>query len=253
VIATTITHPKFFALQRKLGLHVYQCVGLLETLWLLAALHADDGDLSKFSASEIASFVEWQGDPDQLIEVLVELRWLDRDERGIQIHDWDQNCPAYIHDRRRKRAKRKGSSDRSDSQANRPRQSETIADNPSLSDRVQDIPGQSGKVQESRYRTEESRIEQNNQSCMHADCLHLLKEIGIESPEEHLRAALDRGKTDSDVRDLVAEYQRRQSKPSPPRPPLLACWLKGTKDWPSIKKPTAEHYHRVKTMAEVMR
>jgi hypothetical protein len=74
----------------------------------------------------------------------------------------------------------------------------------------------------------------------------LLKEIGIENPEEHLRAAHNNGKSASDVRDLIAEYQRRQSQSNPPRPPLLACWLKGTKQWPSIKEPAMEPYHRLK-------
>lgn len=272
MIASTITHPKFLALQRTLDRPIYECVGLLETLWMLAALHADDGDLTKFTSNDIASFVGWQEASDELIDALVTHRWLDRDASGLRIHDWDQNCPSYIHDRRRKRSQRKGrtvgsklsqdipghsakaadSPDKSEAVRVVPGQSVAVRDAPGAPGTVPGIPGQSGSVLEGRPRIEQSRTEENNQSLGVDECLVAsLVEIGITNPEDHVRAALTNGKSNSDLHALIDEYKRRQSQPSPPRPPLLACWLKGTKPWPFTKLPPPEPYHRVKQPLEV--
>jgi hypothetical protein len=92
----TINLVKFKALGKRLGLPMYQCVGLLESLWLLAQIQARDGDLSKFSNLEIAGWIEWPGDESALVDALVETHWLDRKDGLLAIHDWDEHKPTWL-------------------------------------------------------------------------------------------------------------------------------------------------------------
>lgn len=129
----TATHPKFRRLQRELGLPAYAVVGLLESLWMLAAQFAEDGDLSRFSNLEIADYAGWEGDEKQLVEALIACRWLDRNDQTLTIHDWEDHRPDYLSDRVRKRAERQKN-------LSGPNQSTEF---PALSATVQDIPGKS--------------------------------------------------------------------------------------------------------------
>jgi len=88
---------KFKALQKRLG-HAPMChvVGYLETLWIFAQLQARDGDLTKFTALEIAGWIEFPGDPDEFIESLVKTRWLDRIGDRLLIHDWNEHKPNWL-------------------------------------------------------------------------------------------------------------------------------------------------------------
>ena len=95
--AGTTEHVKFKRLCRRTGLLPWQCVGILESLWLLTARSAPQGDLGRFSNEEIAATIEWEGDEDLLINTLVETGWIDRDEaHRLVIHDWRDHCPNYI-------------------------------------------------------------------------------------------------------------------------------------------------------------
>ncbi len=88
---------KFKKLQRRLKLPRWQCVGLLETLWLVTRSEAYLGDIGKLSNEDIAAALEWEAEPDALIEALVETEWLDKhpDFRLI-VHHWSQHCPYYV-------------------------------------------------------------------------------------------------------------------------------------------------------------
>jgi hypothetical protein len=129
----TTTHPKFRRLQRELGLPSYAVVGLLESLWMLAAQFAEDGDLSRFSNLEIADYAGWEGDEKQLVEALIACRWLDRNDQTLSIHDWEDHRPDYLSDRVRKRAERSKNTGISN----------LSGECPPLSATVQDIPGKS--------------------------------------------------------------------------------------------------------------
>ena len=93
---TTINLVKFYALKARLKLPKYATVGVLETLWTFASYNARDGDISRFSALEIAAWLEWDRDPEDLIEALVETRWVDRTEDSLVLHDWLDNCAQWI-------------------------------------------------------------------------------------------------------------------------------------------------------------
>lgn len=94
---TTITSVKFMRLKRKLGLTHWQAVGLLESLWVFVAANAMAGDVGRHTNEDIAAAIEWSGDCDQMINVLVETGWLDNHpECRLVVHDWDEHCPTYI-------------------------------------------------------------------------------------------------------------------------------------------------------------
>ena len=91
-----ISTVKFKALCKRLNLPLYETVGLLEALWLFAQIQAKDGDLTRFTPLEIAGWLDWQRDENEMVEALVETRWLDRDETGLRIHDWSEHKPNYL-------------------------------------------------------------------------------------------------------------------------------------------------------------
>jgi hypothetical protein len=73
-------------------------VGLLERMWHIAIREKRDGRIGeKFSNADIAELMGWAGDPDQLMDCLVDGPWLDRDEGGVlSIHDWHENKPNFL-------------------------------------------------------------------------------------------------------------------------------------------------------------
>jgi hypothetical protein len=122
-------HPKFKSLAKTLNLRQYEAVGILESIWMMACQFAgEDGDLSRFKHQEIADWVDWRGDSEELIRVLVDCRWLDLIDGSLRIHDWLEHRPYYLKDRSRKR------------------QTPTRFDDVSgCSTRLQEIPGSSRK------------------------------------------------------------------------------------------------------------
>lgn len=102
----TFNHPKFIRLKRLLQRPACTCAGVLELIWAMASMFAADGDLSRFSAQEIADFCEYDGDAEELLRSLIDSRWLDREGDAVRVHDWLDHCPDYIADRIRKREQR---------------------------------------------------------------------------------------------------------------------------------------------------
>jgi len=97
---------KFKAFQKRLKLPLGYAIGILESLWIFAQTQARDGDLTKFTALEIAGWIEYPGEPEQLIDALVECRWLDRIDDRILIHDWDEHKPNWLKGVEEKKAKK---------------------------------------------------------------------------------------------------------------------------------------------------
>lgn len=78
-------HPKRKRLSRKLGLDLYQTIGLLNCLWWWVMDYAPDGDLSRFDSADIADGLDFPGDPDELMGALRFAGFVD----GDLVHDWD--------------------------------------------------------------------------------------------------------------------------------------------------------------------
>lgn len=83
-------HPKTKKLARLLGASVPQVVGHLHLLWWWAFDYAQDGDLSRYSAEDIADAVLWEGSATLLLTALLDARFLDQPDGNPRIHDWDQ-------------------------------------------------------------------------------------------------------------------------------------------------------------------
>lgn len=89
---------KFKKLQRRLGVSRKEVVGTLELLWIATQTNARRGDIGRYSNEEIAIECDWEGDPDHLIDSLVESGWLDRCEvHRLVVHDWQDHAPRYVH------------------------------------------------------------------------------------------------------------------------------------------------------------
>ena len=88
---------KFKKLKHQLRLPEFQVVGILESIWMLGRTSAQEGNVGKYSNEEIAVFIEYHGDADELIEALVDCRWLDKDDQfRLVIHNWERHVPNYL-------------------------------------------------------------------------------------------------------------------------------------------------------------
>ena len=72
--------------------------GLMEALWHLTAIEAPAGDIGKLSDEDIAMAIEWENDPTDLVNILVDVGFLDRsDEHRLLVHDWYDHCEDSVH------------------------------------------------------------------------------------------------------------------------------------------------------------
>lgn len=73
-------------------------VGILERLWHETIASAPRGDIgARMDNEEIADAAGWYGDPQALIEILVETGWLDlSDEHRLVVHDWHEHAPGFV-------------------------------------------------------------------------------------------------------------------------------------------------------------
>jgi hypothetical protein len=70
---------------------------ILEKLWHATITGAPRGNIGKFDNECIAEMCGWMGDADQLIDLLVDCRFVDRhDEHRLLIHDWHDHAPNHV-------------------------------------------------------------------------------------------------------------------------------------------------------------
>ncbi len=101
-------HSKMKRLCRKLDIPIYQGVGLLESIWHLAATEAWRGDIGKLSNEDIALAIDYRGDEDKLIDALVSSGWLDLDgTHRLLVHDWPEHADQAVQ-KRAERSRRLG-------------------------------------------------------------------------------------------------------------------------------------------------
>jgi hypothetical protein len=84
---------KMKRLCKRLGLRQYMGIGLLESLWHLTAREAPHGDIGKLDDEDIALYLDFEGRPEDLIEALVDAKWLDRCScHRLTVHDWHEHA-----------------------------------------------------------------------------------------------------------------------------------------------------------------
>jgi len=78
-------HHKTAKLIRRIG---KDGVCSLVFLWAYVAQHRPDGRLTGIDAEDIAIIAKWDGDPEEFVNVLVDVGFIDRGPDCLIIHDW---------------------------------------------------------------------------------------------------------------------------------------------------------------------
>lgn len=101
----TSRHPKMLKLARELGINRHEARGIMGDFWEWAGEYATSGDVGKYSNSDIADGIGYEGDQEKLIQALIDCHWVDIDKKHrLVVHDWDQHCETWV----RKRLSRQG-------------------------------------------------------------------------------------------------------------------------------------------------
>lgn len=92
---TLADHPKLFRFARALRIEAVVATGHLTTLWMWAIRYRPGGDLTGLSAEEIAAAARWGGNAVRFLNVAIESRFLDHDDEGARLHDWEEYTRGY--------------------------------------------------------------------------------------------------------------------------------------------------------------
>jgi len=95
---TLARHPKVIRLAARLKINRAQALGHLHLLWWWTLDFSPEGDLSVFSAPEIALGAEWSGDGEEFLAALQQTGWIDED---LSLHDWEDYAGKLLQRRRR--------------------------------------------------------------------------------------------------------------------------------------------------------
>lgn len=88
-------HPKFAHLKTILRTPKGATLGWLESVWHFCGKFTQQGNIGKYTDSAIEAWVEWDGEPGQLIGALVESCWLERHARyRLLVHDWHNHADS---------------------------------------------------------------------------------------------------------------------------------------------------------------
>jgi hypothetical protein len=98
----TSDHYKTLRLARALGRPVPQVLGHLHLLWEWCGGHRPHptGAVGRYEDAEIERRCQWDGRPGDLVQALVEERWLDRHvdpDVRLVVHDWADHCEDSVH------------------------------------------------------------------------------------------------------------------------------------------------------------
>jgi hypothetical protein len=90
-------HPKTKRLAKCLQQPPCVAVGVLELLFHATAKYARTGNIGRWTNAEIAEGCGWDGDPDQLVNALIECGWLDlHPEHRLVVHDWHDHADQSV-------------------------------------------------------------------------------------------------------------------------------------------------------------
>lgn len=89
-------HPKTKRFARMLNISTREAVGSLFMFWWWALEYASDGDISKYDATDIADALQWDRDPEELVNALINCGpsgskgFIEKTDSGMFIHDWNK-------------------------------------------------------------------------------------------------------------------------------------------------------------------
>jgi hypothetical protein len=94
---TVLDHPKFMALKADLRQPKGPVLGWLEALWHFCAKFTPQGNLGKYTNAAIEAWVEWDGEPGELINALLRCGWLDNSAvHRLVVHDWHEHADEAV-------------------------------------------------------------------------------------------------------------------------------------------------------------
>jgi hypothetical protein len=98
-------HRKLRKLASLLGIPRPAAAGYLHYLWWMTLEQAPDGDLTGFTADDLADALEWPGDnAEALVAALREAGWLDGPPKGPwAVHDWADWTSEFVQEEARRR------------------------------------------------------------------------------------------------------------------------------------------------------
>lgn len=170
VYKRTFDDPKIKRLARQLQTEVPALVGHLVSLWCWVSDYAQDGDLTAFCAEDIAEGARWSGDPEVLIEALIncgdkkEPGIIISDAEGIRLYNWDVHTGREIEEQRKDRErKRQYREAKKEGKLRKQSTAEENAENTTCpaDDRRTSVVDKN-KNREEKTRLEEKRKEKNN-------------------------------------------------------------------------------------------
>lgn len=86
-------HYKTKMLATRLNCSTLLAAGVVTSLWAFVARSREDGRLAAMDAASLAIAIDWQGDPDLLMDALIEAGFIDRTDLGYAVHDWERHQP----------------------------------------------------------------------------------------------------------------------------------------------------------------
>lgn len=105
--SSLFNHVKLKRLASRLSVSRPTALGHLAYLWNYAGDCRMDGSLTGLQDEDIELAAEWEGKAGAFVEACIGSGFIDRDNDGTRIHDWDDWCPEYVK-KRRSRRKDKG-------------------------------------------------------------------------------------------------------------------------------------------------
>lgn len=106
--AQAVEHPKMKRFAAALGITKREAVGIVEMIFAYTVQFAPQGDIGRWTDSDIALYVEWpQERATELVDALAKTGWIDaHDDADVRyvVHDWAEHAPDYV----RRALRRKG-------------------------------------------------------------------------------------------------------------------------------------------------
>jgi DnaD/phage-associated family protein len=94
-----VTHRKLYSLAARLGVGRAQAAGHLAFLWAWALDNAASGDLAGIGDGVIGIAADWPKKAEVFVRACIESGFIDDDENGRRLHDWDDYA-GRLNDRR---------------------------------------------------------------------------------------------------------------------------------------------------------
>ena len=149
-----IQHPKVKRLARMLNISKFDAMGRLFAFWSWALDYADNGNLSRFDASDIAEAMEWEGDPQSLVTAMIDCGpggssgFIERRDGGLFVHDWEGYMGRLISMREKNRERQERYRERKSGSVTSPSRNHNVTvTSPLHNDNVTGLPNQTQQNQ----------------------------------------------------------------------------------------------------------